>query len=137
MSKSKLALLILIVLLLLLAGCGGTQGIDSPIEVDGVELQLVSAELADTLDMGSQELRPSSAGDTILSVKASSSVDNPQIKVSVTDESGRVDTPSVVQSESASGEYSVTWIFGVSKSAKSFTLMLPGEIKLKLDSLLK
>lgn len=137
MLKKYAYLIFLFALLFLLAACGSTKGIDSPIEVDGVQIQLLSAELTDTLDLGTQRLNPSFAGDTLLSVEASSSIDNPQIKVSVTDENGRVDTPAVVQSISADGEYSVTWIFGVSKSAKNFTLNLPGEINLALDSLLK
>lgn len=137
MLKKYAYLIFLLTLLLLLVACGGTPGIDSPVDIDGVQIQLLSAELADTLDLGTQGLKPSSAGDTILSVEASSSIDNPQIKVSVTDENGRVEPPPVVQSISADGEYSVTWSFIVSKSAKNFTLNLPGEINLALDSLLK
>ena len=57
--------------------------------------------------------------------------------VSVTDENGRTESPSVTQTLTMSDEITMTWLFGVSKTAQSFTLNLPGEITIPLDSLLK
>lgn len=135
-AKQIFILIFTLSLVILLSACGGVKGIDSPLEVGEVQIQITSAELQDTLDLGSQTLRPSSAGDVILSVTSSTSTENPAIEVSVTDENGRSDTPSVTQSTTSEGKSTLSWYFGVSKSAKSFTLHLPGEVAVPLDSVL-
>jgi hypothetical protein len=137
-AKLFVTLILSFAMIFLLSACGGRiNGIDSPVTVDDTELQITSAKLQDTIDIGTQTLRPSSSGDTILSVTASSSKENPKLEVSVTDNNGRSDTPSVTQSSSGDGKTSVTWFIGVSKAADSFTFHLPGDIAVPLDSLLK
>lgn len=136
-AKQILIRMFVLSLVILLAACAGKiQGIDSPLEVDGVQIQLTSAKLQDSMELGTDTYQANSAGDTILSVTASTSENNPPITVSVTDENGRVDVPSITQSETGGGASTLTWMFGVSKSGGSFTLNLPGEVDIPLDSLL-
>jgi hypothetical protein len=136
--KLIFSLIFLFSLVFALSACaGGVKGIASPLQVGDVNLQLTEAKLQDTVELSGQTLSPSSTGDIILSVTASSSKETPDLEVSVTDEDGRIDTPSVSQSVNSEGKTSLTWFFVVSRGSEKFTLHLPGDIAIPLDSLLK
>ena len=139
MNTKQITFLVCILMLSLwLSGCAAkVKGIDTPIEVGDIQLQVTSATTQDTYDMGDQRMEPSSAADTILVVEASVSESPVDLVVSVTDDNGRTESPSVTQTKTMSDEITITWLFGVSKTAQSFTLNLPGEIAIPLDSLLK
>jgi len=137
-TKQKTFLVCILMLSFGLSGCAAkVKGIDSPIEVGGIQLQVTSVTTQDTYDMGDQRMEPASSADTILVVEASVSEATDDLVVSVMDENGRTDSPSVTQTKTMDDEITMTWLFGVSKSAESFTLNLPGDIAIPLDSLLK
>lgn len=136
-TKQTYILIFILSLMFLLSACGGkVTGIDSPLEVGDVQLQITSVKLQNTVDIGQQVLHPASAEDTILSITATTSTENPDLKVSVTDKGGRTDTPSVTESTFRKDKSTLTWYFGVSREADSFILQLPGEIVVPLDSML-
>jgi hypothetical protein len=137
-TKQKTFLVCILMLSIGLSGCAAkVEGIDTPIEVGDIQLQVTSATTQDTYYTGDQRMDPASAADTILVVEASVSAAPDDLLVSVTDENGRTDSPSVRQTRTMSDEITMTWLFGVSKTAQSFTLNLPSEIAIPLDSLLK
>jgi hypothetical protein len=114
--------------------CAATPGIDSPLTIDGNELQIVSAELSETYEtIGGREYSPKSESDTLLIVKAEISADIDDIELSewdaaIRDENGRIDDAGM------RGKFSGTvdeesgifleWLFAVDEDAQSFTLLL-------------
>jgi len=123
-------------LLAALSGCSGpTAGIDSPITVSDTEFQVFYADF---------NKRIASIGefDKVLLVKAevlSGDADPLGWEVWITDENGRKFHPGIKMWPGTAGPNdnpTIVWNFGVSKDSKSFTLHLPGDKTIVLDSLI-
>jgi hypothetical protein len=118
-------------------------GIDAPLLVDGLELQLTSADRRDrwVADLDGSVYRPSAQHDELLIVagEVTGSVDAVQDwEVSITDSGGRTDDPGVTTTTATEGESSgeVEWVFVVARTAQSFTLNLPDGEAIDLTPLL-
>ena len=137
----------LILMTALLMGCGGAgavPGIDSPLTVGDVELQITSATKQESYSVSfDQKLEPGEKGDLILAVEAaviSGHADMDVVRgwgVSVEDEDGREDTPGMTQTGTMNGEEKIVWVFAVLADSQSHTINLPEGKKVPLDSLLK
>ena len=117
-------------------------GIDVPISVEGQDLQITSAELADsyTSTFSDEVFRPTSARDTLLIVEGTvqgTVEDVHDWKVTVTDDSGESATPGVTSSTTEESAAEVDWVFVVDKSAGAFVLELPGAATVDLTPLLE
>jgi hypothetical protein len=118
-------------------------GIDAPLLVDGLELQLTSADRQDrwVADLDGSVYRPNTQHDELLIVAGTvtGSVDVLQTwEVSITDSGGRSDDPGVTSTTSTEGESGgeVEWVFVVARNARSFSLNLPGGETIDLTPLL-
>jgi hypothetical protein len=115
-----------------LTGCQSRPGIDTPVNVSGVDLKLYSATYNPNVSFGSGKA---------LMVKAEilSGADDPsKWDVSLTDSSGDKSTPGLTATgTSPSGKPDVTWGFDVAAGASSLTLHLPGGQTILVDSLVK
>jgi hypothetical protein len=115
-----------------LTGCQSRPGIDTPVTVSGVSLQLVSATYNSNVSFGKGKA---------LMVKAEilSGTDDPsKWDVSLTDASGNKSTPGLTNTETSSnGKSAVMWGFDVAAGASSLTLNLPGGQTIAVDSLVK
>jgi hypothetical protein len=140
---------------LLLTGCGWAQsllpaaaptpvpGIDAPLTVEGIQLQVISIARQDTYEVSSQqEFVPNSPWDECLIVEASIKAYDPQKaqgwEVSVTDENGRESKSNLTSTETdASGvAKGIMWLFVVATDARSLTLHLLDGQSIQLDTLL-
>jgi hypothetical protein len=126
--------LVILALVLGVAGCGGgTAGVDAPIIIDDVAVQVVSAQMQDSFSTGGTEYSPRDSGDALLVVKATidspiDEVDTDDWNIRVEDSGGRnSDTDlRIARSGVINGEEerSLTWIFAVGRNAEQFTLWL-------------
>jgi hypothetical protein len=117
-------------------------GIDVPVSVEGQDLQITSAELADsyTSTFSDEVFRPTSGQDTLLIVEGTVQGDVENVhdwKVAVTDDGGERNTPGVTSSTAEGNATDVDWVFVVDKSAGSFVLELPGAASVELAPLLE
>jgi hypothetical protein len=124
-------------------------GITSPFTVEGVEFQITSVKLERTWRRAdNREVRPSSTTDMLLIVefKITNKVEDKVFnelskKILIHDENGRKENATQLETRCANSscDYFTAgkWVFAVAASSRSFTLELPGDHKIKLDSLLK
>jgi hypothetical protein len=120
------------------------RGIDIPLSVQGIELQISSVTQQDTYQTSAgQTFEPVAANDVFLIVE--SAVLSGDVEgildwcVSITDDKGRETTPGLsttTRSDSGRGN-SVTWLFVVTRASRLFTLHLPDEQTISLDPLLR
>jgi hypothetical protein len=85
---------------------------------------------------------PNSAEDIVLIVGANVFSDKLEDsildwKVSITDENGRETVPGLATTGIINGVNQVKWVVIVARASQSFTLHLPGEQTVNLDSLLE
>ena len=140
----------LILIVLMQVGCGGilpgltahVPGIDEPVTVEGVEVQLSSATKQDSYEIGTQQFSTDSSETTILVIEAAVKAKEADVptewNVSIVDNnSGEVSRPQVTSWETIrDGPTEVIWIFVVQQTANSLTLQLPEGLAIPLDSLL-
>jgi hypothetical protein len=117
-------------------------GIDAPLTVEGIPLQVSSVTRQATYEVSfQQKFVPRFPTDECLIVKATIQTNDPkklgEWKVSVTDENGRESFPNMTSTEmDAQGTpKALMWLLVVAKASRSFTLHLPGQI-VQLDTLL-
>lgn len=127
-------------------GCkaAGIAGIDEPITIDGIDFIVSEVVRTEEYTSGNQVSRPQSSDDILLIVQADLSTGYEEFKqkgwnISVVDENGRSDTPSMTTFMSGiiSGENRniLELIFAVDEDSDSFTLIIPGN-EIVLDSLI-
>jgi hypothetical protein len=130
------------VILLLTAGCSAA-GVNSPLAVGDVKLQITQVTWHDSYVIDEAEhrrtLTPQATTDTLMVVRAKivSGTADVNLEVSVLDANGRTDKPTVITQSTSNGEETIEWLFAVSKSAPSYTLNFPDNKSIKLDSFLK
>ena len=137
---------LLVMLAVLLVGCSfGTPEAEKPFYIDEVEMVITSVTTADTY--GDHE--PSSSSDTFLIVNANvlSKPDTVEVSdldimgaASLSGDWGRVEKASITRTMTMSGGDSlgtVTWVFVVPGTARSFTLELADGKSIELDTFLK
>lgn len=119
-------------------------GITVPLTVEGVEFQLTSATLEEVYESGGQEYKPTSATDIFLIVKMKVNQSTEEAmktfnqNVVVHDENGRKNGPGITQIQFKDGQVKEgAWVFVIAKSSRAFTVELPGEHKIRLETLLK
>lgn len=117
----------------------GQPGIDEPVIVEGLELQIASADLADsyTSEFSQEVFRPTSPQDTLLVVAGTvdgTVEDVHDWKVRVTEDQGERIKPGLTSTTTEGSSAEVEWVFVVSKSAGSFVLNLPGGVTVDLTS---
>ncbi|MGH2673350.1 MAG: hypothetical protein ACRDHC_10270 [Actinomycetota bacterium] len=102
------------------------------LSIQGIDLQLTSATRMDRYVSGDQTFLPGAPSDTFLVIRGTfegSSDRLLEFAVSVVDENGRRDVPSVTVTDvnltEGRGEGDVEWAFAVSDSSSSFTFDLP------------
>ncbi len=117
-------------------------GIGAPITIDGIPFQVTSIKKQDTYEVSfQQKFVPNSAADTCLIVEGTiSTTETEKVRkweVSVTDENGRTSKPNLAstQTDGMGMGKAASWLFVVSKSARSITLNLPGGQTISLDTL--
>ncbi len=120
-----------------------TPGIDTPITVEGVQVQLTSAARQDSYKSATGTHRPRQASDELLVIEAtlSGATDSQKIlawKPFTVDDTGRKDVPgiSTVTSDKDKRPTKAIWIIAVAKTARSFTFHLPGDKTVNLAPLL-
>ncbi len=116
-------------------------GIDSPITVQGVTFQIVSAALQGSYDVYGQTHEPTDPNDSLLVVMADLLEGEQQgifdWTVSCRDEQGRQDVASITTiGTTDSGQPQITWVFAVSKTSRSLVLELPESVTIDLAPLL-
>jgi len=145
-SKSLFYIVLLVFFVLITQGCKATgiAGIDKPITIDGIEFIVSDVARKNEYSTGNQVNRPKSSGDIVLIVQADVSAGNEEFmqyewNISVIDENGRRDTPSITSFMSGiiGGENRnvLELIFAVDENSDSFSLILPDN-EIVLDSLL-
>ena len=137
--------LLIMLVVLSLFGCSSAPGISSPVTIDGVELQVISASLHESYRIGSQEHTPRSSGDLLLLVRATISgpdtdVDLGDWKAQVQDAAGRVSNSDIQSKmtgtiEGQEGTF-LEWFFVVDRFAENLTLNLRDQ-EIELSSLLE
>jgi len=118
-------------------------GIDTPITVEGVQVQVTSAKRQASYTSVGRTHRPTRASDELLVIEAtlSGGTDSQPIlkwQVFTIDETGRKDVPGVssVTSDKDERPTKATWVIAVAKTSRSFILHLPGDKTIDLAPLL-
>jgi hypothetical protein len=133
MKTRQLSSLLLFALLATACGIGSTPGIDSPVTIAGVQLQIDSATIQDIYRTSMNEFSPKSQSDTLLVVQAEISISNDELELSdwdaeVRDENGAISEADFQMARSTVVDEEETnyleWVFAVDKNAGSFTLLL-------------
>ncbi|HEX9797805.1 MAG TPA: hypothetical protein VGA52_12525 [Anaerolineales bacterium] len=133
MKTRQLSSLLLFALLATSCGIGSTPGIDSPVTIAGVQLQIDSATIQDIYRTSMNEFSPKSQSDTLLVVQAEISISNDELELSdwdaeVRDENGAISEADFQMARSTVVDEEETnyleWVFAVDKNADSFTLLL-------------
>ena len=133
MKTRQLSSLLLFALLATSCGIGSTPGIDSPVTIAGVQLQIDSATIQDIYRTSMNEFSPKSQSDTLLVVQAEISITNDELELSdwdaeVRDENGAISEADFQMARSTVVDEEETnyleWVFAVDKNADSFTLLL-------------
>lgn len=149
-NRKLLPYLAILILIISLLACSAPTamptpipGVGAPLTIEGIQLQVTSAKEQDAYEVSfDQKFVPNDPGDECLIVEASIKTDDPQKvqgwKVSVTDENGRESKPNITTTKTdASGvAKGVMWLFVVAKESRSFTLHLPNEQTIQLNTLL-
>jgi hypothetical protein len=102
------------------------------LSIQGIDLRLTSATRRDRYVSGDQTFLPGAPGDTFLVIRGTFEGNSDRLlefEVSVVDENGRRDVPSVTVTDvnltEGQGVGDVEWAFAVSESSSSFTFDLP------------
>jgi hypothetical protein len=122
-------------------------GVDQPLTVEGLSLQLISARLAEEIPLGaSPRTAANPQSDQLLRVDARVLEGDPQAavklgeagKVWLTDEKGsRLNASASVYNAVQGETQTVTWLFDVPKTSQTFTLHLPGDTQIDLTPLIE
>jgi len=103
-----------------------------PLSIEGIDLRLTSATRRDRYVSGDQTFLPGAPGDTFLVIRGTFEGNSDRLlefEVSVVDENGRRDVPSVTVTDvnltEGQGMGDVEWALAVSESSSSFTFDLP------------
>jgi hypothetical protein len=120
-----------------------TPGIDTPITVEGVQLQLTSAKQQSNYQSATRRYKPTKATDIFLVIEGEVDSGNLQ-SISkwgayVTDEDDRQSKPSITTFSAPKDDKPgrVVWVIVVSRSSQSFTLHLPDEQEIDLGPILE
>ncbi|MEX1207829.1 MAG: hypothetical protein WEE36_04365 [Acidimicrobiia bacterium] len=126
--------LLILTLVLGVAGCGGgAAGVDAPIIIDDVAVQVVFAQIQDSFSTGGAEYSPRDSDGALLVVRATidspiDAVDTDDWNIRVEDSGGGTSNADlrIAQSGVIDGEEknSLTWVFAVTRDADPFTLWL-------------
>ncbi len=121
-------------LVVVLAACsGGTPGVESPIDIGGVDVQVESTRIQDSYSTGQSEYSAKSRSDTLLVVRAEVSASTDDFdpdgwNVRVQDQIGRMSEPDLrIATTGVVGgveQHSLTWLFAVNRNSDHFTLLL-------------
>ena len=142
--RKKVVHLLIILIVLSLFGCSSAPGISTPLTINGIELQVISASLHKSYMIGSQEYSPSASGDLLLLVRAQltssgEDIDLGDWKAQVQDGNGRISNSDIQSKitgtiEGREGTF-LEWFFVVDEDAQQLSLNI-GEHEIDLSSIL-
>jgi|GEM_PF-3526446 len=105
-------------------------GIDIPVIVNGLDVQITSARFEESYKAMDRTFRVSKTGEILLVVKGfcltSDMGKTKNWKVTITDELGNSKPSSITVTSTKDERLELTWVFVVSKNSNTFTLHLPG-----------